>query len=588
MREEDKSKARLLKELEKLRRQLAKLKKLESNRQRAEEALRHSEFRFRDLFDDAPVGYHEIDAEGRIIRVNRTELAMLGYSAEEMLDHYAWEFIQQRDTSREAVAAKIAGRQRLAPFERTFIRKDGTPVQILVQDRLLRDADGHVVGIRSTVQDITERKQAEEVLQRAYEGLEQRIRERTADLAEANEQLKLEIRERERADEERRQMEAQMYQAQKLESLGVLAGGIAHDFNNLLQIIIANVDLALRHIPPQSRDRKNIERIERAATRAAELTNHLLAYTGKGKLEMQPLDLSQVVEEIADLLESIISKKAILKYDFRPDLPAIQADATQLRQVIMNLITNASEALGDKTGVISVRTGVEEADRAYLSENHQVGDLAKDKYVYLEIADSGSGMDAETKGKIFDPFFTTKFPGRGLGLAAVLGIVRGHRGTIRVDAEPGRGTTFRVLFPCTEEPEQERAVTAQQRKSWQGSGTVLVVDDEEGVRDAARSILEESGFVVLAAHDGREGVEVFRKHSKEIVAVLLDMTMPHMNGEETFREIRRIQADAQVILSSGYDAENTANRFAGEGLAGFIHKPYQAEALIEKLREVLE
>lgn len=244
----------------------------------------------------------------------------------------------------------------------------------------------------------------------------------------------------------------------------------------------------------------------------------------------------------------------------------------------MNLITNASEALGDKSGVITLRTGVMKADRAYLSETHLDAELAEGTYAYLEVSDTGSGMDRETKEKIFDPFFTTKFLGRGLGLAAVLGIVRGHRGAIWVDSEPGRATTFRVLFPCTQQAAEMPAVGSERTGAWRGSGTILVVDDEDGVRDTAKSILEESGFTVLAAGDGREGIEVFRRHSQEIVAVLLDMTLPQMNGEEMFSEIRRIQPDARVILSSGYDAQNKNSAVSGQPGSHHYSRPLKKTA----------
>ncbi|HEY3132199.1 MAG TPA: PAS domain S-box protein [Acidobacteriota bacterium] len=558
-----------------------------TERMQAEAALRESEAKYRALYDDAPVGYHEIDTEGRITRINRSELEMLGYTTDEMLGHYAWEFVAERDAARKAIAAKISREKPLTSFERTFIKKDGALIPVLVEDRLILDAEGHVTGIRSTVEDISLRKRAEIALQKAYEEMELRVHERTADLARTNEKLLQEIAERERAEEERRQMEAKMQHAQKLESLGILAGGIAHDFNNLLVGILTSAGVALMKMPPDSPARRSVERIEKAALRAAELTNQMLAYSGKGRFNVQVLDLSELVEEMADLLRAAISKKARLQFNFGVRLPTVEVDATQVRQVIMNLITNASEALGDQTGVITLSTGAINADRAYLSTTYFGDDLEEDCYVYLEVADTGHGMDTETREKIFDPFFTTKFTGRGLGLAAVLGIIRGHSGTIKVDTQRGVGTTFRVLFPSSQKVKVAAETEPKAGEEWRGSGTILVVDDEEDVRSVSKTILDECGFNVLTANDGREALQVFREHSEKIVAVLLDVSMPHMSSEDCLSEMRRLRRDVPVILSSGYAEHDISTRFAGGNLAGFIHKPYQPPALIEKVFQVL-
>jgi CheY-like chemotaxis protein len=252
----------------------------------------------------------------------------------------------------------------------------------------------------------------------------------------------------------------------------------------------------------------------------------------------------------------------------------------------MNLILNASEALNEKSGVIAVSTGARECDQAYLRECFLGEKLPPGLYVYLEVSDTGCGMDRKTINRVFEPFFSTKFTGRGLGLTAVFGIVRGHRGALRVDSEPGRGTTFRVLFPASamgavrkdHEPDQSE---------WKGSGTILVVDDEETLRTLGRKMVERSGFTALTACDGREAVEVFRQNADQVICVLLDLTMPHMDGVEAFHELRKIRSDIRVILSSGYDEQEVARRFAGEGMAGFIEKPYTRAALITVLRRVL-
>jgi two-component system cell cycle sensor histidine kinase/response regulator CckA len=396
----------------------------------------------------------------------------------------------------------------------------------------------------------------------------------------------VDITERKRAEEERIRLEAQMQHAQKLESLGVLAGGIAHDFNNLLVSILGNAGLALMELAPESPARTTVQSIETAALRTAELTRQLLAYSGKGKFLIQPLNLSRLVEEMAHLLRISMSKKAVFRTRLAANLPSIEADAVQIQQIVMNLITNASEALSDH-GEIIVSTGVIEADRAYLSEAFLNENLPEGRYVYLEVTDTGCGMDKETRERIFDPFFTTKFTGRGLGLAAVLGIVRGHRGAIRVYSEPRRGTAFKVLFPASQQPVPASEPGSQDAEVWRGGGTVLVVDDEDGVRSVAGKALEMAGFTVINAADGQAGVELFREHANDIVAVLLDMTMPRMSGEDVFRAIRTLRPDVKVILSSGYNEPETISLFQSKGLAGFIQKPYQPLKLIEKLREVL-
>jgi|GEM_PF-536774 len=398
----------------------------------------------------------------------------------------------------------------------------------------------------------------------------------------------IDVTERRRAEEERRAFEAQLQQAQKLESLGVLAGGIAHDFNNLLLGVLGNADLALMDLSPTAPGRNYVQDIVKIAQRASDLCRQMLAYSGRGKFMIQPLDVNAVIQDMTHLLELSISKKAIIKYQLAHNLPAIEADATQLRQVIMNLITNASEAIGERSGVIALTTGAMQCDWRYLVDTFVGEELPPGLYVFLEVADNGVGMDEETRKRIFDPFFTTKFTGRGLGLAAVIGIVRGHRGTIKVYSEAGRGSSFKVLFPSSQQPALPIAGEAAPAVAWSGSGTILLVDDEETILAVSQDILERSGFRVLCAADGRSALDFFFAHRDEIRLVILDMTMPHMSGEETFRELRRLKPDVKVLLSSGYNEQEATHRFSGKGLAGFIQKPYRASELLERIRIVLE
>ena len=303
---------------------------------------------------------------------------------------------------------------------------------------------------------------------------------------------------------------------------------------------------------------------------------------------VQAVSLNELVSEMGNLLSVSTSKKAMLSCDFSDDLPSIMADATQVRQVVMNLITNASEAIGDQSGTIGLRTGSVDCDGDYFadavddSEPHAPG-----RYAYVEVSDTGKGMDGETQSRIFDPFFSTKFAGRGLGLAAVLGIVRGHKGALKVSSEVGRGTTFRVLLPAEAVRHMPVEATPPRAGDFRGGGLILVVDDEESVRALATHILQRAGFEVVTASNGREAVEVYARRQRDVRLVLLDMTMPHMDGEATFRALRELDPEAQIVVSSGYSKQEVAAQFAGKGLAGFVQKPYKTDDLLGKIRDLL-
>jgi PAS domain S-box-containing protein len=393
--------------------------------------------------------------------------------------------------------------------------------------------------------------------------------------------------ERKWGEDEREKLEAQIQHAQKLESLGVLAGGIAHDFNNLLTGILGNADLTLMSLTEGSQAHQSVREIKRTAERAADLSRQMLAYSGRGSFLIETIDLNDVVREMGNLLEVSISKRAVLTYELATDLPPVVADTTQIRQVIMNLITNASDAVGDSDGLIRIRTGVRDCDRVYLAETYLDDQLPEGKYVYLEVEDTGCGMDESTLQRIFDPFFTTKFTGRGLGLAAALGIVRGHRGAVEVKSDVGQGTLFRVLFPMSDQPVKRAAPDAPARAERGTGGTVLLVDDEQAIRDVAGRMLEQAGFTVLRAADGTEAVSLFGDRKDEIGCVLLDLTMPRMGGEETFRELKGIRPDVRVVVSSGYSEQEVAQRFAGEDVAGFVQKPYLYATLVSMVSEAM-
>jgi signal transduction histidine kinase len=378
---------------------------------------------------------------------------------------------------------------------------------------------------------------------------------------------------------EQRRSEAALRHAQKLESLGVMAGGIAHDFNNLLAVMMGNATLALDEIPKDTIASACLEDVKKAAERAGDLTEQLLAYAGKTELAMEELDLSQLVGDLADLIAVSIPKGVEVHYDLAEDLPAVTGDASQLRQIVMNLILNGAEASGDSDGTVCVESGLELA--APLQE-----DAPPRSQVVLRVRDTGCGMDEATRAQIFDPFFSTKFTGRGLGLAASLGIVRSHRGSLSVESEPGRGSTFTVRLPCREGPAR-RTPGGAPPLSWRGRGTVLVVDDDDGVRTMASRILRSAGLTVVGAADGVEAVRLYRECGESIDAVLLDVTMPHMGGEQAWRALRELDPNVRVVLSSGYPEREVTRPLAAEESLLFVHKPYVKQALLERIREAL-
>jgi two-component system cell cycle sensor histidine kinase/response regulator CckA len=517
-----------------------------TERKQAERALRESEQRYRSLAEDISDWIWEMDAQGRFTYCNPRATEITGYPLEELMGRTP-AFLKGEAELEERHFRAIAAGASMRQGEVTFDHRDGHPLVLEVSGVPVMGPSGTVVGFRGVARDVTERREAEA---------------------------------------ERRLLESQVQQAQKLESLGILAGGIAHDFNNLLVGILGNADLALMDLSESAAARESVQEIRTAAERAAELTKQMLAYSGKGRFVVESVDLNSVVRELAHLLESSISKKAELVFDFASDLPGIEADVTQIRQVIMNLLTNASEALGANTGIISISTRALDCNRAFLDHAALDTRLPEGRYVCLEVSDTGCGMDQETQQRIFDPFFSTKFAGRGLGLAATQGIVRGHHGAVRVYSTPGKGTRFSLLFPAHHE--RPHATAPHEPVTWSGQGRVLLVDDEETVRLLGRRMLERAGFEVLLAADGYEALERFRSDPEGVCCVVLDLTMPRMGGQETFRALRRLRPDVRVIISSGYDQYEVMREFEGEPLVGFLQKPYEYAGLTDELRTMLE
>jgi len=393
--------------------------------------------------------------------------------------------------------------------------------------------------------------------------------------------------ERNRAEAERRSLDRRMQESQKLESLGVLAGGIAHDFNNLLTSIMGYAGLAHAMAPAGMPGRQYLADIERASRRAADLAMQMLAYSGKGQFVIQPLDLGDVAAETTRLLRADLNRRGVsVDCEIDPGPRTVEGDVTQIRQVLMDLLLNAAHAMEPGGGVVHVRVGEGPVRRSELAACYVGRELTPGRYVTLRISDSGRGMEPAVAARIFDPFFTTRPGCRGLGLAAVVGIVRGHHGALHVDTAPGAGTRMSVFLPpCAQRVAQPEPVPGPPPRT--GAGLVLVVDDEDAVRKLATDLLESGGYRVLTAEHGEEGLEIFRARANEIDAVLLDMTMPVMGGVETFRALRSIRPDVPVLISSGYTEREAVNRFDGDAPTGFLQKPYPAAELLRHIGEVV-
>jgi signal transduction histidine kinase len=389
---------------------------------------------------------------------------------------------------------------------------------------------------------------------------------------------------------DRRRLEEHVRQNQKMESLGVLAGGVAHDFNNLLVGIMGNASLAMDMLPDGSPLSPLLEDVVLASQKAADLTRQMLAYAGKGRFISEPTDIGALAKDIAGLVRTSISKKVSLNLELDKTLPRVEADPTQIQQLIMNLLLNGAEAVGEGPGTVTLRTGVRET-RPSAETGHFVHEPADaGQYVCLQVCDDGCGMNEETKSRIFEPFFTTKFTGRGLGLAAALGIVRGHRGALKVESSPGGGSTFEILFPAISGVASAKPATRREmisRKSIPAPGPILIVDDEDVVRRTAKTALEKNGYTVLLSENGLHAVDVFSGLSDQISLVLLDLTMPVMGGEEAYYKLREIRPDLDIILTSGYEEAQALANLQGKEIAGFLKKPYAGEDLAAMGRGIL-
>ena len=526
-----------------------------SKRRAVELALRDSEQRYRQVVEDQTEVVCRFLADGTFTFVNDVYCRTFGRTTEELLGKTWQPMVEAADLP--LVQAKLAEMSPDNPVVRIENRVHDGQGRVRWMEFVNRGFyadDGTLREVQAVGRDVTDRRAAEE----------------------ARRELEISLREK----EQQSRYERQIMQSQKLESLGVLAGGIAHDFNNLLTAMLGYASLIRMRLPSGDPIAEDLQKVEMSAMRAADLCQQMLAYAGRGQFVVAPVDVNSLTEEMAHLLATVISRRAVLKFNLATALPPVKADATQLRQVFMNLITNASDAIGERSGVITVTTGLIDADERYLRDILAPEGMQAGRFVYIEVSDNGSGMTDEVRQRIFDPFFTTKFTGRGLGLAAVQGIVRAHRGAIKVYTQLGKGTTFKVLLPAmaTEDHSLRSAVptvalTGHNRR-------ILVVDDEEDLRVFMRKALEGVGFEVELAVDGRAGLAAFRAAAGDFELVLLDLTMPHMSGAETFRALRSERPDVRVVLTSGFAEEEATGGFAGKGLAGFLRKPFRVQDLL--------
>jgi two-component system cell cycle sensor histidine kinase/response regulator CckA len=510
--------------------------------------------RYSDLYDFAPLGYLTTDQAGRILEANLTLVDLLGLDRQAILQRQFTSVVtpEDQDTyyrhTRQALAATCRSTCQLR-----LLRENAPPFWAELDSILISDAQADAPLLRTIVSDISDRKQQ---------------------------------------DAENLALERQLLHTQKLESLGIMAGGIAHDFNNLLTIILANAELAMMNLSPDSLASELLGEIRKAGDRAAEIARQMLDYSGHRAFVLKPIKAGRLLAEMAHLLNVSLPKNAEFVQSIPADLPDILGAETQIRQVVMNLIINAAESLAGHPGTVTLSAGTRDCsatDIAISASPDRKQSLQPGRYVFLQVTDTGCGMDAATTLKIFDPFFTTKFAGRGLGMSALLGIMRGHRGFIHIDSTPGRGTSIRVFFPFCQFSRSTQIASKNKPPAtgWKGSGKVLVVDDEDSVLNIGERMIQSLGFTVVRAVDGKEALSAFREHAGELVCVLLDLSMPHLGGEDTFREMHRLHPEIPVILTSGYTEKDATRNLSRQGLAGFLPKPYTINSLRDTLQAAL-
>lgn len=509
--------------------------------------LLSSEAKYRFIYDNSPVMMHSIDQDGRFCDVNWKWLLEMGYEREAVLGRDAYFMLAPESLKpKDPEGLPVFGQQSVTDFPCRFVKKNGSVIDVLVSSETVRNLLGKRISI-CVVRDVTRQKQMEK---------------------------------------ERLHLESQI---QKFEGLNLMAGSIAHNFNNLLMGVMGNIEMAAMSLDPRDAAMRNIQAAKMAAERASELSSLMLTYAGKGRITSKTIHLTRLVEGLIGLLEVSITDRADIELVGRDQAVHIRGDAAQIHQAIHNIVVNAAESMGDSPGRITIAVGTTHCTRNAFQPPFQDDDLPEGRYAFVRISDTGSGMTPDTRARAFDPFFTTKFTGRGLGLSAVLGVVRGHRGAVSIESAAGRGTSVTLLFPAVEAASAEagRLPSPGRTPAPALQGRVLLVDDEEIILTIGTEMLKSVGFEVLTARDGVEAMEVFRRHGREIDLVILDLAMPRMDGEKTFQALHGIAPDLKIILSSGYTEDLVAQRFKTVQPDGFIQKPYQLTALREKIAGVL-
>ena len=515
-----------------------------TDRKRTEQELARAIQHVNAHMDNSPLAVIEFDAQLIVTRWSNEAEKVFGWTAAETLGRRMFEIPWVHESDLEAVRRVAQGmldrtRPRNVSLNRNQ-RKDGAVIECEWYNSAIYDDQGDLASVLSLVLDVTNRKRAEDRLRHT----------------------------------------------QKMESVGLLAAGVAHDFNNLLVGVIGNAGLAQAMLAQSHPASELLEEIVRTGERAADLTRQMLAYAGKGQFLISSLDLSALVLELRPLVQPSIPSRTELRFEMQPSL-TIKGDRGQVQQVFTNFVLNAAEAIGSEAGAITVRTGALDQCEASIGCDLDDADLRPGRYVYLEVSDTGCGMDCTTRARAFDPFFTTKFTGRGLGLAAVAGIMRSHGGAVHVTSAPGRGSRFRALFPAAEGPELTVSRAVPRRVDYRGTETILVVDDEETVRMFVKKTLESHGYSVIAARSGLEAIEALNNSPEKISVVILDLGMPGMSGHEALPRLLDIQPKLRVIITSGYAEREAMSHFDGQPVTEYLQKPYTVDHLAEKLKRVI-
>ena len=503
-------------------------------RMQVQKRLRSSEQRYRTIAQSIPDGaVWAVDTSLRFLVAEGSLFSRFGYSPGDLEGRLLHDAVSEDARASAAVHFRAALAGETADYYTEFRGRT-----IWSQYVPLRDETGRVVAAMALLLDVTERKR----------------------------------------------MEHRLLQSQKMESVAVLAGGIAHDFNNLLVGILGNASLAQEMLPPTHAVLDVLREVVSAGECAAHLTRQMLAYAGKGRFVIEPVNLSTLVREILVLVRPGVPKHVALDLDLSEDLPTVDADCAQIQQIVMNLVINAGEAITGRDGLITIRTRQMLLNREALQNDWPAAELPEGIYICLEVSDNGCGMDENTKARIFDPFFTTKFTGRGLGLAAVSGIVRGHRGSLRVESTPGAGSLFSIIFPASAEAGDRAQELSAPAHIPHGPGRILVVDDENLVRQVAKSLLERVGYAVTACKGGAEAVDILKTDPGGVDLILLDLSMPGMSGLEALQHLRAIRPDIRVVMSSGYNESECRRMLHTQPVSGFLQKPYTL-AMLEKTIE---